>query len=303
MKPVVAVTGGNGLVGSKFVADFSEQYDFVSLDLNDPKEPVDITNQLQVLAALTPRPPKAIVHFAAYTDVTGAWKQSGDVNGIAYKVNVTGTEVMAKAAKELGAHFIHISTAYVFDGNKAEPYTEEDAARPIEWYGQTKLLAEEVVQKNAADWTILRIDQPFRPDVFPKADIVHRILQGLSAGTLYPQFADHFFGPTYIPDFAKVIDWAIRTKTTGLFHATSGESWTDYAFAQAVAKKAGLDPNVVKSGSLQEYLKTSERPYQKNTALSIAKLAPLLDFKMESVTSSFRLLQVPETVSAAVKLQ
>ncbi len=283
MKPVVAVTGGKGLVGSRFVSDFAENYEFIHLDISDPVQPVDITKRDQVLTALSNKNVQAIVHFAAYTDVTGAWKQSGDKNGIAYQVNVVGTETMVQAANELGAQLINISTAYVFDGKKEGLYTEADQMSPIEWYGQTKAWAEEAVQNQAQNWTILRIDQPFRPDEFPKADIVHRILAGLQAGTLYPQFTDHYFGPTFIPDFSSVIDWSIRTRTTGLFHASSGEKWTDYDFACAVAEANGIDPTVVKQGSLAEYLQSSERPYQKNTAMSVEKLKSVVDFKLGEI--------------------
>jgi dTDP-4-dehydrorhamnose reductase len=288
MKPVVAVTGGKGLVGSRFLSDFAAAYDFIQLDISDPVEPVDITKYDQVMRALTGKEVRAIVHFAAYTDVTGAWKQSGNKAGSAYQVNVVGTETMVQAANALGAQLINISTAYVFDGTKEGLYTETDSVNPIEWYGQTKSWAEEAVENTAQSWTTLRIDQPFRPDTFPKADIVHRILAGLQAGTLYPQFRDHFFGPTYIPDFARVIDWAIRTQTTGLFHASSGEQWTDYAFARAVAEANGIDPAVVQEGSLAEYLKTSERPYQKNTALDTQKLRSNINFAVSSIADSMQ---------------
>lgn len=285
MKPVVAVTGGKGLVGSRFVSDFAAQYQFLHLDISDPVAPVDITKYEQVMGALHGKDVSAIVHFAAYTDVTGAWKQTGDKTGVAYQVNVVGTETMVQAANDLNAQLINISTAYVFDGTKEGLYAEADPVNPIEWYGQTKAWAEEAVQNSAQNWTILRIDQPFRPDEFPKADIVHRILAGLKAGTLYPQFTDHYFGPTYIPDFARVIDWAIRTKTNGLFHASSGEKWTDYEFARAVAEANGIDPSVVKEGSLAEYLKTSERPYQKNTAMSVKKLKGMIGFEMGKIVN------------------
>lgn len=144
-KSVVAVTGGKGLVGSRFISDFNSQYDFLHLDISDPQQPVDITQLDQVMTALDNKNVSAIVHFAAYTDVTGAWKQTGDKNGIAYKVNVHGTETMVTAANQLNAHFINISTAYVFDGNKSELYVETDTVNPIEWYGQTKAWAEEIV--------------------------------------------------------------------------------------------------------------------------------------------------------------
>lgn len=286
MKPVVAVTGGKGLVGSRFVSDFAEKYDFLHLDISDPATPVDITKFDQVMDALENKGVAGIVHFAAYTDVTGAWKQTGDKNGIAYQVNVVGTETMVQAANELNAQLIHISTSYVFDGEKEGLYIEDDQMNPIEWYGHTKAWAEEAVQKGAKNWTILRIDQPFRPDTFPKADIVQRLLSGLKEGKLYPQFTDHYFGPTFIPDFAKVLDWALRTKTAGLFHASSGEKWSDYNFACAVAEAHGFDAATIKQGSLAEYLQTSERPYQKNTAMSVEKLKSVLDFELNSVSSA-----------------
>lgn len=303
MKPVVAVTGGTGLVGSRFMADYAGSYDFVSLDLNDPTNPIDITNADQVKKLFLARQPAAVVHFAAFTDVTAAWKQSNDTTGLVYQVNVMGTEAVAQAAAEVNAHFVQISTAYIFDGNSPEPYSETAEPNPIEWYGRTKLLAEEAVQRISKKWTILRIDQPFRPDSFPKADVAHRILSGLTDGTLYPQFADHYFGPTFIPDFAKVIDWVLRTGSPGVFHASSGEQWTDYAFAQVIATRAGFDPAMIKRGSLAQYLLTSERPYQKNTALNTNKLTDLLDFKMTTITSALDSLQVPETVSASKEPQ
>lgn len=290
-KPIIAVTGGNGLVGSQFISNFSEQYQFLQLDISDPVSPVDITQPTQVMAALENKPITAIVHFAAYTDVTGAWKQSGDTNGIAYKVNVTGTQVMLDAANQLGCHLVHISTAYVFDGTNEQLYTEEDKPNPIEWYGTTKLLAEEAVQNSANNWSILRIDQPFRRDPFAKPDALHRILAGLHTNTLYPQFSDHWFGPTYIPDFAKTIQLIIDTKTTGLYHASSGEMWSDFEFAQAVATTNGFDPELVKKGSLAEYLKTTERPYQKNTALSTEKLEHVLEIPRTSVADALHITQ------------
>jgi dTDP-4-dehydrorhamnose reductase len=284
-------TGLNGLVGSRLVQDFSDFYSFENLDVSDPVSPTDITNYDQVLAALSKSPAKAIVHFAAFTDVTKAWEQRDDKNGVAYKVNVTGTENVARAAKETGKHLIHISTAYVFNGENEEMYTEEHAMSPIEWYGQTKAWAEEKVSSVADQWTILRIDQPFRPDTFPRPDSAHRIIAGLQAGKLYPQFTNHFFGPTYIPDFARVIDWSVRTKATGIFHATAGEQWTDYDFACLINDELKLGGTVEK-GDLESYLKTLSRPYQRNTALNCTKLRSVIDFEMRSIKEAVRSITI-----------
>jgi dTDP-4-dehydrorhamnose reductase len=285
MPTAVLGTGLSGLVGSRLVQDFSDTYQFQNLDLSNPTQPVDITNAEQVLNIFNQSSAQFVVHFAAFTDVTKAWEQRDDTNGVAYKVNVTGTENIVQAAAQTGKHLIHISTAYVFNGEKTEMYTEEDALSPIEWYGKTKAIAEERVQASNGKWTILRIDQPFRSDSFPKLDIVHKVMQGLKEKTLYPQFTNHFFGPTYINDFAKVIDWVIRTQTTGLFHASSGEKWSDFDFATAINEVAKLGSEV-KPGDLDAYLKTVNRPYQRNTAMDCSKLHQLLDFTPTSIKTA-----------------
>jgi dTDP-4-dehydrorhamnose reductase len=285
-KQSILATGLSGLVGSRIALDLAEQFAFTSLDISNPISPVDITDEKSVQRAFSSQPDaKYVLHLAAFTDVTAAWQQQGDKNGLAYRVNVLGTENIVKACQETGKHLIHISTAYVFDGKKTDLYTEADQINPIEWYGQTKAEAEEVVQASPINWTILRIDQPFRSDPFVKPDVVRRIANGLEKKTLPPQFTDHYFGPTFIDDLSKVVAWIAKTNTTGLFHTTTGEKWTDYDFARLIASK--LDPIIqIQPGSLEKYLATSNRPYQANTAMANDKLAAKLDFSLKSVAQA-----------------
>ncbi len=290
-RTTILATGLNGLVGSKFRELYQHKYQFDSLDLRDPQEPVDITNYNQVIDRFSTSSAQVIIHLAAFTNVTEAWKQKGDKSGLAYQVNVEGTRNIIKACQETQKALIHISTAYVFAGTKAGLYTEQDQPQPIEWYGQTKLVAEELVQASATNWTILRIDQPFRPDPFLKTDYAHFILKRLTENQLYPMFTDHFFGPTYINDFARVLEFFIRTGNTGLYHATSGEKWSDYQFALAIKDALKLTEEV-KRGSLEDYLKTLNRPYQKNTALDCTKLFKILDFKPTSIKTALKQLEL-----------
>lgn len=278
----ILTTGLNGLVGSRFALDFKNEYSFDNLDLRDEKQPTDITNYDQVLNKFKNSDASHVIHLAAYTDVTGAWQQTGDKNGIAYQVNVVGTENVVKAAETTNKHVIYVSTAYVFDGEKKELYTEKDTPKPIEWYGETKYLAEEIVKQAQCPWTILRIDQPFRADSFEKVDTAHRVMKGIKEGSLYPQFTNHYFGPTYVNDFAKIMDFVIRTSPTGIFHASSGESWTDYDFAVAINDIHQLGGKI-SQGDLEVYLASSERPYQRNTAMSNKKLLEILDFELKTI--------------------
>lgn len=291
MKQTLLATGINGLVGSRFAKLFSNNYEFESLDIASQANPVDITDESSINNALKNSTSDYIVHLAAYTDVTGAWKQQGDKFAPAYKVNVNGTKNIIKACKNYGKHLIHVSTAYVFNGEKEDFYTENDQLSPIEWYGQTKAEAEMAVNSSDISWTILRIDQPFRPDVFDRPDSVRRIINGLKNDSLYPQFTNHYFGPTFIDDFSKVIDWVIRTKSKGIYNSSSGEKWTDYDFANLINNNFKFE-KVVKKGDLNEYLKTLDRPYQRNTALNIDKLKSEIDFELKTVASAIKLVEL-----------
>ncbi|HZZ99011.1 MAG TPA: sugar nucleotide-binding protein [Candidatus Saccharimonadia bacterium] len=281
-------TGLFGLVGSTFVEAFADKYDCTNLDLLSG---VDITDETQVMKAAEASAADAIIHCAAFVDVNRAWEEKGNKNGLTYKVNVLGTQNIVNAAAKFHKHVIHISTAYVFDGEKDSMYVEDDAIHPVEWYGETKAMAEEVVKNGGASWTILRIDQPFRKTAFgKKADSARKIIQGLQSGKLYPQFVDHWFAPTYLDDFAQVLDWAVQKKPNGIYHATVNQKVTDFEFAQKLSTALSL-PAEIKEGHLADYLKTLQRPYQRNTALSSEKL-----FK----ESGLKLHTLDEAVSSIV---
>lgn len=281
-KTQVVMTGANGLVGSVFVRDFADRYEITNLDLSGSPS-VDITNGAQIDTIFAQHRAEWVIHCAAFTDVTAAWQQTGDKTGSAYAVNVVGTENIVAACKKYHKKLLHLSTAYVFSGDSTRSYTENDETSPVEWYGQTKWWAEEAIAAGTIHSVVLRIDNPFRRDTFPKLDVVRRILAKLHESNLPPQFADAFFGPTSIEDLAKVIDWAIRSNAKGLYHATANEAWTPFSFAQAVAKRAGFDPAVVKPGLLDEYLKRAGRPYPRNSSLDCSKLLASIDFELLSV--------------------
>lgn len=263
----IVATGLSGLVGSKIARDLEQTVAFENLDLTTG---VDITNAEQVRRALEHTSADVVLHLAAFTDVKAAWEQRGDRSGVCFRVNVLGTEVIAQACREFGKQLIHVSTAYVFDGNEPEMYSEDAVLSPIEWYGQTKAEAEEKVREYSDLWTMFRIDQPFRADDFAKPDTTHKLLRAMLAGTATP-FADHWFSPTILEDFSQVVLWAAKEHILGVWHATCGRKVSDFEYAGLLAKAQGLNLSLP-AGSLDAYLRQSERPYQRNTALSAEKL-------------------------------
>ena len=287
IKQTIIGTGLNGLVGSKFVQLFGNQYQFDSLDLRHPTNPLDITDENAVNQAVSESSAKVVVHLAAFTNVSAAWEQRADKTGLVYQVNVNGTKNIIRACEVYGKYLIHISTSYVFDGTNDNLYLETDTPKPIEWYGETKWLAEEAIINSKLDWSILRIDQPFRSDPFEKIDLAHQIINGLKNNSLKPLFNNHFFGPTFIDDFAKIIDYFIKHQPQGIYHATSGEKWTDYDFGQLIKNTHNLSGQI-KVGDLNQYLQSLDRPYQRNTALNNQKISSLLDFKLHTIKEAVK---------------
>lgn len=285
----ILVTGSSGLVASHFLTFYNHKYQFEKLDVSNQINPVDITKLEDLNRAIDKSKAKFLVHFAAFTDVSRAYLETDDQSGLAFQVNVVGTNNIVKVCQEHNIHLIHISTAYVFDGNKPEPYLETDQPNPIEWYGKTKHLAEQTVMTASnLSWSILRIDQPFGSLRHGKLDVLHKIIDRLQSNSLPPQFTNHTFGPTFIDDFTQIIDWVITTKSTGIFHASSGESWTDYQFASAV-RDVLQSPVLLKKGDLNDYLQTSNRPYQKNTALNCEKIKARLNFALTPISEAIKI--------------
>ncbi len=290
LRPLLT-TGVSGLVGSDFAKKYANVFAIDNLDISHPTRPVDITDLSAVLRVFEQSTAQHVIHLAAFTDVTKAWEQSGDKSGLAYRVNVLGTQNIITACQQFSKQLIYISTAYVFDGNKTTPYTEDDPVSPIEWYGQTKAEAESLVMSAAIPWTVLRIDQPFGAQPGLRPDIIRRIAAGLQNGSLPPQFTDHTFGPTFIDDFSTILHWVVTNNITGLYHASSGETWTDYDFALLLQNTLNL-AGTIKPGNLAAYQATIQRPYQKNTALNTTKLTAQLPFSLHTIAEALTQIQL-----------
>ncbi len=283
-------TGMSGLVGTR-VSELLSTVSFDNLDLNDPTRPVDITDREQLFRATDASDRTALLHCAAFTDVTAAWEQRDDTDGLVWQVNVEGTRNVVAACKQHDLHLVHLSTAYVFDGEKDGMYTEDDPMQPIEWYGKSKAAAERIIRESDINWTILRIDFPFRQDAFHRPDFAHSIAQKLQDDSLYPMFTNHWFGPTVIEDLAAIIEWVLQENITGLYHASSGERWSDYEVATAIKRLHELEGTVEK-GDLDAYLETLQRPYQRNTAMDTSKLDAAYPHARVGVEPALGLLEI-----------
>jgi dTDP-4-dehydrorhamnose reductase len=245
---------------------------------------VDITNVATFTPFFDAHPDaKALVHLAAFTDTAKANAESGDKTGICYKVNVEGTKNIAAFCKERGIHLIHVSTDFVFDGQQATPYLEDQPLSPIDWYGETKAMAEEVVKTSGCSYTIIRLSYPYRANFDLKPDLIKKIRAELTAADLPPMFSDTIITPTFVDDLARAFDTCVELMPSGTYHTVGSTSLSPYELARKVAVAYGFDPNLVKQGSLAEYLKTSTRQFAKTVAMSNAKATADLGLRFATI--------------------
>lgn len=266
-------SGLSGLVGSRIRELLSSQYEFDDLSR---KTGIDITNESEVLQRIQDSPSPFILHFAAYTDVEQAEKDKHQgEESVAWKINVGGTRNVVEACNQAEKHLIFLSTDMVFPGDQklGDRYSEDDVKDPTNLYAQTKYEAEQVITSSRIQWTILRIAYPYRSD-FTKNDSVRIFLSKLNKKEPIKAVTDHYFTPTFIDDLAEVIDFFVKEKVTGVFHAGGSQTVSPYEIAMSVAKLFDQDPSLISKTTRAEFFQgRAQRPF--NLSLNSDKIGKL----------------------------
>jgi len=268
-------TGITGLVGSRIV-ELNPSVEFVNVSIESGISILDLA-ELETVFAANPDA-DTVLHLAAFTDTNGAWTQNGDKAGLCYQLNVVGTQNLVNLCKKYNKYLIYISTDFVFDGKKEGKYTEDDVVSPIEWYGATKAMGEDVVGKSGISASIVRLAFPYRANFDAKKDIVRKIIDGFKAGKLYPQWTDHFTTPTFIDDIAQALGIFFDKKPTGIYHLVGSSSQSPYEMCLQIADVFGFDKSIVEQSTLSDYVKSlpeGSRPWQYNLSLDNTKIKSL----------------------------
>jgi dTDP-4-dehydrorhamnose reductase len=252
---------------------------------------VDVTNAAAVDAAVANTDATVVVNLAAYTDVSGARQQYGDIDGPCYRINADGARNVARACAKAGKHFVQISTDYVFEGDRDDPYLEiDDGDARTDWYGTSKRLAEENIKESDARWAILRLSFPYQRQSARKTDLVRRIGRQLRAGAISPMFTDQIITPSFSDDAVAILACVARTSARGTFHAVGPEWFSPYEIAVHVAVYLGFDVSSVPSSSLREYIDKGGRPFPWTLRMSNQVTLATLH---QSVLPLFETLRLP----------
>jgi dTDP-4-dehydrorhamnose reductase len=203
----VLIFGGTGLLGTDIHKVCKGDFDVVALGSSD----VNITNLDAVYHSVKTHKPDVAINSAALTDVD-ICEQDPDK---AYIVNAMGPKNIAMACRDMKIKLIQISTDYVFDGDKKEPYTEFDTAAPVNVYGRSKLAGEEFVKMITNNFMIIRTAWLFGER---RNHFVDYVINALKNGNEITAVRDMMSSPTFSLDVAETIKKMLAMNQTGIFH-------------------------------------------------------------------------------------
>ena len=261
---MILITGAKGQLGTELRYLLDERgVDYVAADV----EEMDITDSEKVEAFFAEVKPSIIYHCAAYTAVDAAEDEGKELN---YKINVTGTENIAKAAAKYDAILVYISTDYVFEGQKPVGLELEvdEPANPQTEYGRTKRLGEEAVEKYAGKFYTVRTAWVFgnygKNFVFTMQNLAET---RDSLGVVNDQFGR----PTWTRTLAEFMTHLVETKQEfGYYHlsndATEDTTWFD--FATEILKDTNTKVLPVDSS---QFPAKAKRPFNSTMSLDKAK--------------------------------
>ena len=229
------VTGAAGMLGHEVVAAAQRLgHEVAAWDLPE----CDLTDERGTLDAVRRLDPRAVVNCAAYTNVDHA--ESDEAT--AERVNADAAGNLARACSAIGARLVHVSTDYVFDGTKREPWIESDAPNPLGAYGRTKLHGEEQVAAEHEDHAIVRTAWLFGPH---GPNFIATMLRLAGDNDEVSVVTDQTGSPTFAGHLAPaLVDMAERSDT-GIFHGAGGGSCSWYELTLEAFDMAGMNCRVL----------------------------------------------------------
>lgn len=261
----VLVTGAAGLLGSRIIqhlppySEVTATYHLAEPQItgdNIQAVQIDLTEAAATDQLLDRHHFDLIVNCAGATNVDRCEQE----HDYALRRNVAVVKNLVNCAEKLRCRLIHVSSDYVFDG-EAGPAAETDKPCPINFYGESKLMAEEVIDKSGVDATIIRVCSLYSVDPQSPRNILKSITESLNEGKPYLAADDLFSNPTEVDDLAQAVcQISKNSEHPSIIHLASPEYVTRYEFAQKVALALGLDQDLIKPVQQSQLTLPARRP-------------------------------------------
>lgn len=295
MKQKVLITGSNGLLGQKLVYALAndEDVEVIATSRGENRmlktegyvyQPLDITNRADVLAVTAKYKPDTIINTAAMTNVDAC---EADKEGCD-KLNVDAVAYLIEACDLNDIHLVHLSTDFIFDGENG-PYTEEDEPNPVSYYGRSKYLAEQLLQKSNISWASLRTILVYGiVDNMSRSNIVLWAKGALEKGSPINVVNDQFRSPTLAEDLAQGCILAAKQKAEGVYNISGKDFMSVLEIVEAVADYWKLDKSIISPISSATLNQDAKRPPK--TGFVLDKAVQELGYKPHSFTEGLAIL-------------
>lgn len=259
------ITGSNGLLGQKIVKQLaalnvtivatSKGENRISLPANAKYLSLDVTDVEAVIKTVQEEQPTAIIHAAAMTNVDLCESE----REMCYALNVEATRNVAKAAKQVDAYVVHISTDFIFDGMEG-PYSEDGFPNPLCYYGETKWESEEVLSTSGVNFSILRTMLLFGVEENGKSNIVLWAKSALEKGEPMKVVDDQFRSPTLADNLAEACINAVGKRASGVYHVSGDGLMSIREMVHEIATFWNLDESNVQTIQTAELGQPASRP-------------------------------------------
>ncbi|MGZ7136547.1 MAG: dTDP-4-dehydrorhamnose reductase, partial [Methanobacterium sp.] len=270
---VIFVTGGSGLLGSKFTRDYFN-YDIIRTFNANPENKcisLNITDEKDTLNKIRSTNPDLVIHSAALTNVDFC----EDHRREAFEINVKGTQNIVKACEKVGSKLIYVSTDFVFDGEKGM-YEEGDKTNPLGYYALTKLQGEESVQNSVLDYAITRVSVLY--GWHRRSNFVTWVIDELNAGNEINVVTDQYNSPTLADNVTEAIIKIFEKDKEGIYHTSGSERINRFDFAKNIAEVFNLDKGLINPIKSNKFVQKAKRP--KDSSLCVEKAEKDLKMKM-----------------------
>jgi dTDP-4-dehydrorhamnose reductase len=254
-KKFSVIATGKGECRLPFTHDKNFQY--LSMDFTDPFSIHDVFENIK---------PDVVIHAGAMSK-----PDECETNQmLAYLVNVEGTVQLLINAADSKSFFVYLSTDFVFDGERGM-YREDDIPAPVNYYGRTKLEAEEAVKEYEFDWAIVRTVLVYGKNHSGHNNILKIVKEKLEKGEEYNVVDDQLRTPTYVEDLAKGIVSIVEKKATGIFHLSGKDILTPYQMAIKTSELLHLDNSVLKRVTASSFNQAARRPLKTGFVIDKAR--------------------------------
>ena len=271
----VLLIGASGMLGNRYYKKSSKLFNLLGTSTSDSSyEKLDVTNSHSLKELLSAFSPDVIVNCSAYTDVDGAEENKK----MAYDVNVKGMHNLIKYSKKK-TKIVHFSTDYIFDG-KDNDYTEKSLPAPLNYYGKTKLEAENILRSSNRRFLIFRINGLFD---FNGKNFYTWVFENLTKSKTINVVNDQSSNPTYTDNLVDVINECLILDAEGIFNFGTKNNISRYDFAKIIAKTNNFNLDLINPIKSADLNQLACRP--ENTYLNCNKIENFLNIDLCTVQS------------------